>query len=98
MKTQLTCEVLQVKKWKAEGNEGVQVYMIQDSAANNENIIGLDILKSNCELQVFEQCRGLTLPAKLVLDCDLRAGAKQATTIYVVSVNLEASKKLPKAS
>lgn len=85
MNINMKLQVIQGKRYEVDGNKGAALFGIEKTDGSNPDLIGMDIMKLNCDYELVDQLREF-LPCECELVCKPIQGAGQKMSFRVLSV------------
>ncbi|WP_143773475.1 hypothetical protein [Neptunomonas antarctica] len=93
----MTVIVTAAKRYDFDGNKGAQFYTLGDMI-EEEDRVGCPVMKLSGEYNVLDNLRGVRLPARFDLKCDVQVGAKDSMKYHVVGAAPTMTAQQEKAS
>lgn len=85
MNITMKLKLIQGKRYQVDGNKGGQLFGIEVADGSNPDLIGMDIMKLNCDYDLIDTLRS-HLPCDCEVICKPIQGAGQKMSFRVLSV------------
>ena len=85
MNIQMSGQVIQAKRYSMDGNQGANLFLVQEADGSNPDMCGQEIMKLQADYAVVDQLRN-HLPCECDIIAKPVAGAQQKMSFKVVQI------------